>query len=839
MNDKLKEYYDFLANKIEIIEQAGFKVTGDELHPSTLPHQKDAIIWAARMGRGLLAMSFGLGKTHVQVELARLIHERTGGICLIVCPLGVKHQFSEEDGPRLGVRFEYIRTDEEIQAATTPYLLTNYERVRDGNIDPRRHNIAMASLDEGSVLRSLGSKTYQTFQEAFSQVEYSFVCTATPSPNNYKELIYYANYLRVMDHGQALTRFFQRDTSKAGNLTIHPQHERSFWMWVASWALFVYRPSDLGYSDEGYDLPELKVHYHRIGVDQTRAWEQTDSRGQHRLFLDAAGGVREASTEKRATMNDRLRKAAEIIESDDPGKHWLIWHHLEDERRAIEHAIPDAQSVYGSQKLETREERIIGFSRGQIKKLSTKPEIAGSGCNFQRYCADNIFLGIDYRFEDFIQAIHRTYRFQQTKRVNVHIIFAESEDEVVNVLKRKWSQHDRLTARMQQIVRQYGLVNEALSQDLKRSIGVDREEIRGERFTAVNNDCVVELMSLPDNHFGLIHTSIPFGNHYEYSTNYEDFGHNPSDGNFWDQMDFLIPEMLRVLQPGRVAAIHVKDRILYGHQTKSGFMEVSPFSDECVMAFRKWGWLYEGRRTIVTDVVRENASTYRLGWSECCKDSSKMGSGLPEYLLLFRKPPTDASNAYADEPVTKSKADYTRSRWQIDAHSFWRSNGNRPLLPHELYDYEAHVTRLEEKERNGNLPASFFYEPPVSTSDWVWDDIVFMRSLNSNQAQKRKENHICPLPFDIVERVIRLYSNESDLILDPFSGLFTVPYTAVKMRRRAYGIELHYPYFRDGVKYCQDAEIQAVAPTLFDLAALEAGNDMGETEDRYLIAITD
>jgi DNA modification methylase len=198
------------------------------------------------------------------------------------------------------------------------------------------------------------------------------------------------------------------------------------------------------------------------------------------------------------------------------------------------------------------------------------------------------------------------------------------------------------------------------------------------------------------------------------------------------------------------------------------------------------------------------------------KDASKMGSGLPEYLLLFRKPPTSNEKSYADEPVTKDKADYTRARWQVDAHSFWRSNGNTPLTPAELYDYEAHIERLEVLDRKGNLPASFFYEPPKSLSHWVWDDVVYMRTLNTEQSKKRQENHICPLPFDIVERTIRLYSNEGDLVLDPFAGLFTVPVIAMKLDRVAMGIELNTEYYQAGVRYCEQTQQEKMMPTLFD-----------------------
>jgi len=579
---------------------------------------------------------------------------------------------------------------------------------------------------------------------------------------------------------------------------------------------------------DSYKLPDLRIAWHRIEVDQTRAWDQTDNRGQHRLFLDAAAGVKEASAEKRATLSERISKMMEIMDDGDSESQWVIWCHLNREQDEVESALNGFgftySSIHGSLDIEETERRLYDWKDKKTQVLLSKPVMLGSGLNLQQ-CHKVIFLGIDYKFQDFIQAIHRTYRFQQTQPVDVHILYAESEDAVVDILKQKWDQHNRLVEQMRAIIQKYGLSHEAMRRDLVRSIGVDRVEVQGKLFTAVNNDCVVETRSLPDDFAGLIHTSIPFGNHYEYTAQVEDFGHNPSDSDFWQQMDYLVPELLRILKPGRVAAIHVKDRILYGHQTASGFMEVSPFSDECVMSFRRHGFLYEGRRTIVTDVVRENASTYRLGWTEMTKDASKMGSGLPEYLLLFRKPPTHSDNAYADDPVTKDKAEYTRARWQVDAHAFWRSNGNTPLLPAELYDYEAHVTRLEDKDRNGNLPASFFYEPPKSMSDWVWDDVVYMRTLNSEQSHKRRENHICPLPFDIVERTIRLYSNEGDLVLDPFAGLFTVPYMAIKTGRRAYGIELNSTYFEAGARYCQDIEQQVTAPTLFDYLKLQAGEE--------------
>ncbi len=825
----IEEYDDFIEDKVGEVKLSGFDVLARELHHTTFPHQTDTIKWALKIGKALIAKSFGLGKTHDQIEIARMIHEHTGKPFLIICPLGVKHQFQYEDAERLGVEIHYVRSDHEIEHALKYdrwCLITNYERVRDGNISQVSvDKFAGVSLDEGANLRSLDSKTWDTFSELFKNTAYRFVCTATPSPNNYIELLNYAVFLGKIDRGFALTRWFQRDSQKAGNLTLYPHHEENFWLWVSTWALFIYKPSDLGHDDTGYELPELHVHWHRLPVDHRRAWRQKDSWGQYRLILNAAGGLKEAAAEKRATMEARIEKTKEII-ARKPDDYWILWHHLEDERRMIVKEIPGSIAVYGSQKLEIREQSILDFTHGKIKILATKPRIAGSGCNFQKYCHNVIYVGLDYKFHDFIQSLHRVWRFMQNHEVHIHVVYAESEDDVVNIMKRKWQQHNVLVSKMQSIVKKYGLHHDLLGSAMKRNIGVIRNEVNGmERFTAVNNDCVLEMPNIDTESIDMIFTSIPFGNHYEYTDQEEDFGHNQDDDKFFAQMDFLVPELLRVLKPGRICGIHVKDRILYGHQTNHGFMEVNPFSDKTVANFRKNGFMYEGRRTLVKDVVAENNQTYRLGWTEMAEgDATKMGSGLPEYILLFRKPPSDNNNQRADEPVLKSKIEYTRARWQIDANQFWCSNGN-VLVDQDafsIYDHEAHVARLEKLESTGNLPSRYFVEPPQSNNEYVWTDVNYMHGLNANQARRKVEQHICPLPIDIVRRFIRLYSNEGDLILDPFAGLFTVPYVAIQMKRMAYGIELSPTSFADGVKYCKEAEHGVLAPTLFDLAGIEA-----------------
>lgn len=842
-------YQRFLEAKVCAAPEHGFAVAPELVNRRMKPHCRAIVPWLLQGGRRALFASFGLHKTVIQLEAVRLASEHVGGRGLITLPLGVRQEFRRDAVERLGWAEppRFIRRIEEADA--TGVYLTNYETVRDGKLDPRHFDAT--SLDEADCLRGFGgSKTFREFMALYAGddrstgirtdgIRYRFVATATPSPNDYIELLAYAAYLGIMDVAAAKTRFFKRNSEKADQLTLHPHKEEEFWLWVASWALFVQRPSDLGFSDEGYTLPDLDVRWHEIPSNHADAGTEKD--GQGRLFRNAAIGVQDAAREKRDSLPARVAKLQEI-RTEDLDAHRILWHDLEDERRAIEKAVPDAMSVYGTQDLEEREQTIIDFSDGKFRELAAKPVIAGAGCNFQRHCAWAVFLGIGFKFRDFIQAIHRIQRFGQSRRVRIDLIYTEAEREVRQLLERKWNQHNRMADKMSKIIREFGLAHAAMASKLARSLGVERVEASGEHYRLVNNDCVLETRQMASDSAHLIVTSIPFGTQYEYSPSFNDFGHTDDNDHFWQQMDFLIPELLRVLQPGRVAAIHVKDRITPGGINGFGFQTVQPFSDECIAAFQKHGFAFLARKTIVTDVVRENNQTYRLGWTEQCKDGSRQGAGMPEYLLIFRKPPTDRSNGYADLPVVKDKATYTRPRWQFDAHGFERSSGDRPLMPEELegldqaaifklfkrhslecvYNFRHDVKIAEAVDRSGWLPTTFMLLQPQSWHPDVWTDITRMRTLNSTQASKGKEQHLCPLQFDIVERAVEQYSMPGETVLDPFAGLGTVPYMAVKMGRYGVGIELANPYFLDACAYCAGAERGLAMPGLFDVLEQQA-----------------
>lgn len=832
----MSTYEDFLRAKVKLASFDGFDVPEGDVNPALKPHTRDIARWAVKGGNRAVFASFGLHKTATQLEILRLIGAKySDAYRLQVLPLGVRQEFTREASVRFhgehALDLRFIRTDAEIDDPATIYL-TNYESVREGKVTPARFRAS--SLDEASVLRSYGSKTYQEFLPAFAPVEFKFVATATPSPNRFKELIHYAGYLGVMDTGQALTRFFQRDSEKAGNLTLYPHKEQEFWMWVASWAVFIQRPSDLGHSDDGYVLPELDVHYHEVPSDYEAAGEEKN--GQGLLIPDVAMGLSAAATEKRNSMPARVQRVQELI-SYSPEDHFIVWHDLEDERHAIQTAVPEAVSVWGTQDLEQREERIVEFSDGKHRILSTKPIIAGSGCNFQRHCHHEIFAGVGFKFNDFIQSIHRVHRFGQTERVRIDIVHTEAEREVLATLKEKWAQHDEMQARMAEIIRTYGLNHLAMQDTLARSIGVERRVVTGELFEVANNDCVLEAREQAENSVDLIVTSIPFANHYEYTPSYNDFGHTEGNDHFWAQMDFLTPELLRILRPGRIYACHVKDRINFGNVTGAGIPTVSPFHAEALFHGRKHGFDYMGMVTVVTDVVRENNQTYRLGYSEMRKDGTKMGVGSPEYILLFHKPQTDRSRGYADMPVRKTTEEYSLARWQVDAHALWRSSGNRLLDAEEMaamgpaklakyftedslrrvYDFGHHVSIGEQLQARNALPSTFMSLAPGSHHPDVWHDVNRMHTLNSDQNRRAVEKHVCPLQFDIVDRLIERYTNRGEVVYDPFHGLGTVGVRAIKLGRRARGSELSAAYFADQVHYLRLAEQEASMPTLFDM----------------------
>lgn len=828
-----KTYKEFLESKVVKAEKYGFEIEQKDINPILKPHQKDIVQWALNGGRRAIFASFGLGKTVMQLEVGYQISKKTNKPVLFGLPLAVRHEF-KKDAKLLGYEIEYCKDDNELENALSKgikLIMCNYERIREGKLDISK--FIGCCLDEASVIRSMSTKTTQYILDKLGKLHYRFVFTATPSPNEYHELLKYADFLGIMSISHALSRYFKRDSVKAHNSSLLEHRESDFWLWLSTWGTFIVKPSDLGYDDKGYDFPEFEVKWHRVVVKNRET--EYNQKGQASLINSQAKSLIETSKEKNISLKDRVNFANDLIK--ETNDNWLIWHHRENERQLIQKTIgKDCKSVYGSQKDEEKEKYMVGFSNGEYKYLSTKPEIAGSGCNFQYYCNKAVFVGIDYKFNDFIQAIHRIYRFGQSKKVEIHILYTDKEDSLKSTLENKWKRHNEMVVKMTEIIRKNKLTTNVVK-DSKRKFMLERNEFKGNNFVAINNDSVIELNNWKENSVDMVCTSIPFSDLFEYAQSYNDMGQSLGDKEFFNHMDYLTPKLLKILKPGRIAAIHVKDVIKYKWQNDTCFPIMHRFSDKVADHFEKHGFKTMQRITIDTDVVRENNQTYRLGWSEKTKDGTKMGGGLPEYVWLFRKEPTSEENAYADIPVEKTKLQYNRAKWQIDACNHWKSSGNRLLTGEEVesmklkhivnwwrnynlnnvYDFNKHVQISELLEEKGKLSKEFMTLPLHSEKPHIMDDIQRIKTLNSEQKRAKLVKHVCPLQLDLIERLVESFTMENETVLDPFGGIMSVPYQCLKMKRKGVGIELNEDYWKDGLKHLKSIEYKENTPTLFDL----------------------
>lgn len=877
------KYQQFLEAKIKVAQKVGITIDRSHLHTSLRPDQMDIAEWALELGAALVAPDAGMGKTRIGIEVMRMLQVRFGGTCLIVTELGASDTFVDADpevgeAAAMGMRLEYVTNQGMAMGSVCDIVVTNYERVRDGNFDFGAFTAVW--LDEGNYVKNMASETTDALKRELVKVKFKYIATATPSPNETLELINYAHVLGICDRGQILTRFFQRNSVKAGELTLHEQHAEDFWLWVSSWCIAVTSPKDLGYDFPGFELPELCLHWVEVPMNKAIDAGVTKD-GQARMYIESRTGLSESAKIKNESIDVRVAKAKEIAEQM-PNEHFIFWHHLEPERKALKKAVgtgPGYGEIYGKQDWTVREKTIVDFTKGLLKDLGTKPSVSGVGCNFQKHCWNEIFVGITDSFNDIYQAIKRVWRFYNpSEKVNVWLLYTPEEYEIVQNLKRKWREHNEMRDQMRAIIKEYGLNHSRYIEAKRRSFVLERKVWQGENFTMVCNDGVFEMDYMEDNSIHLFNSSFPFGNHYEYTDKYNDFGHNETNADFIKQMDFLLPKQYNKLQPGRIYAVHLKNRIHYGSVTGLGFSIFHRFTHMVCDTMEKHGFQTMGFHYIPTDVVAENNQTYRLTYGELQKDSTKMGAGIPEEIWLFRRPPTTNANAYADLPVIHNMLTcpycghtdvigefvrkgavvcdckkcnvfmpfqelighdqdiYTLAHWQIDADGMWRSSGNRYLAPAEIarmdmktlrkvwnnfnsetiYDYEEHVKLLQTLDAKGKLSRTFTTLPLRSNTPYVWNDVNRMHGLNLEQHRRKQQNHICPQPFDEVDRIIELYSNPGETVGDSFGGLATTGVRAVKKRRKAYIVELNETYAKSGAFYLRQAELKNEIPTLFD-----------------------
>ena len=419
-------YQAFLDAKRATARPTGITVAANEIHPTLHDWQGEIVQWAVNVGRAAIWADTGLaGKTFMQVEWLR--HVTGNGYGLIVAPLAVCHQTIRE-AAKIGVDLAYVRTSAQLDGPG--FYVTNYEMVQ--HFDPAEFTAVV--LDEASILKQSDGKTRTMLIRHFENVPYRLACTATPAPNDPEELTNQAEFLGHMSRTHMLAAYFIHDDT-GWRLKGHAREPMMRWM--ATWALAIRRPSDLGYSDAGYDLPGLKVIPHLIEVP-------IEAEGQ--LFPTDLGGVGGRAQVRRETLAARCERAAKLV-TDEPDEPWLIWCGLNAEAEMLADLIPDAVNVDGSWDPEAKAQALLDFADGKITRLITKPSIAAMGLNWQ-HCARMAFVGLSDSYEAYYQSIRRCYRYGQTRVVHAHVILSELESQIATNVARKEREASAITAQL-------------------------------------------------------------------------------------------------------------------------------------------------------------------------------------------------------------------------------------------------------------------------------------------------------------------------------------------------------------------------------------------------------
>jgi superfamily II DNA or RNA helicase len=620
-------YVDFLKSKDHKVDPAGFDA--GPAHPTLYPFQRDIVKWAVKLGRAAIFADCGLGKSFMQIEWSRQIQAQAGGSILIVAPLAVAAQTIAE-AAKLGVTL--VRVTE--PGSSAPFQITNYDRL---------HHFTGATysaivLDESSILKSLDGATRGLLLKSFTAIPYRLCCTATPAPNDVSELANHAEFLGAMSRPEMLATFFVHDMDE-GEWRLKGHAAQEMWRWMARWSVFVRRPSDLGYANEGWALPPLSI---------------TDEVVITGLTVDL-GGISKRSAVRRQTLEARVARTAEIIAST-PGQ-WLVWCGLNDEETAIAAALgPDCVVINGQTDEDDRIAIELAWREGRVRTLITKPKVFGFGMNWQ-HCNQTVFLGIGDSYEAYYQSVRRVYRFGQKRPVDVRIVVSDVEGAIAENVKRKEQEANHMA---EQIV--------AAVKDNQASVRTEREDVyktsmsRGEKWNLFLGDCVERIKLLKNGVVGFSIYSPPFASLYTYSSSRRDPGNCKDFDEFFAHYSFLLPEILRVTMPGRRTAVHCQQ--LTTSKATHGVIGWRDFRGELIKAHVAAGWIYDGEICIDKNPQAQAIRTKskQLMFVQKEKDSSWLRPAMADYILLFRAP--------GENPVPV-KTDVSNEEWILFAHPIW------------------------------------------------------------------------------------------------------------------------------------------------------------------------
>lgn len=741
------DYTAFLASKKLVDVPTGLTEI-PEMNPMMLDFQHDITAWALRRGRAAIFADCGMGKSLMQLEWA----QHVPGKVLIFAPLAVAAQTIRE-AKKFKCRHvpEYRRHQSEV--GDEKIVIANYEMIEHFDFT----QFGGLVIDESSILKSFTGKIRNQIIEMGAAIPFRLACTATPAPNDFMELGNHAEFVGSMGRTEMLAMFFVHDGGDTAKWRLKGHAQSEFWAWVCSWAVTIRRPSDLGYDDRDFILPNLNV-----GQVTVRCSVASDGM----LFAMEAQTLQDRITARRNSIADRVAEAVQLVASQ-PDQQWLIWCKLNEESRQLAAAINGAVEVKGADSQEFKEKTLLGFAAGEVQILVSKPEIAGFGMNFQS-CHNMIFVGLSDSFEQYYQAVRRCWRFGQEKPVNVHIVTADIEGAVVSNINRKEADAERMAREM---VSQMREINRENIKGIKRSKSEYMRDVqKTDKFEAQLGDCIDVAKETETGSVDYTIFSPPFASLYTYSNSDRDMGNAKDMREFESHFKFLIPELYRITKAGRLLSFHCMN--LPAMKERDGYIGMKDFRGDLIKMFQECGWIFHSEVCIWKDPLTEATRTKALGLmhKQLCKDSTMCRQGIPDYLVTMRKP-GDNPDMVAKPDGMESFAGENEPKGGVYSHEVWRR-----------------------------------YASPV------WMDIRQTRTLAKQAARDSKdERHICPLQLDVIERCIQLWTNSGDLVYSPFMGIGSEGYVALQMGRRFKGSELKRSYWTQSCKNLARAKSEAAS----------------------------
>lgn len=749
------QYSDFLASKRITSLAAGFDVEYSDLHSSLFDFQAYVVKWALKKGRAAIWADTGTGKTIQQLCWAKHVYERTGQNVLILAPLGVAKQTVRE-GARWGIEVRYAHDQSDVEAGIT---ITNYERLEKFD----RSTFGALVLDESSILKSFSGVTRKFINDFAEGMPYRLACTATPAPNDLIELINHAEFLGIMSGKEMIALYFTQDGNTTHAWRLKGHAKKDFWKWLSGWAIALRKPSDLGFTDEGYILPPLRTHQITM--------EAVVPDGS--LFAIEAQSLQDRQKARKASQPERVAACAELVNgSDEP---WMIWCNLNSESEALTKAIPGAVEVKGADSQDHKERSILDFTEGRIRVLVSKPSIFGFGINMQ-HCSKVAFVGLSDSWEQYYQAVRRCWRFGQKNAVDCYVITSEAEGAVIKNIERKEAQANELFAQ---------LINEmkghTMESNERQEMEYKTDVAKGKDWTLYLGDCVEMMDRIETESVGLSVFSPPFPCMYAYTNSAHDIGNTNSIETFMEHFRYLAgkEKLLRVTKPGRLCCLHLMQ--LTAMKSREGYIGLKDYRGRVIAMMEEEGWIYHGEATIDKNPQVQATRNKERGllFKSLATDSAMMRMALADYLLYFKKPGenTDPIRAGKSNKYNPGGGWITEEEWIEWASPVWQRQSK--AHPHGIHEGDV---------------------------------------LNVRQARETDdERHLCPLQLGVIERAVKLWSNPGDLVLSPFAGIGSEGYQSLLLNRKFVGIELKESYWRSAIENLRYAESRSNETTIFSL----------------------